>query len=360
MLFKDLKVSNFRGFKDVELKNLSKINVIVGTNNTGKTTLLEAFFVATGIGSAELTSRLSLFRGIKDVKMGWTSMYSNCNIDDSIHLSAHLLKPKQHRKLEITPLYESEETGKEVTVDKLSTSSVGSSFRTKMEYNGLKYSIQVKDAHSDKFKSYESIMKTAENRLTMKHATKYTEKMKAVMICPRTIITEIGLAKHIEDLQVEKSFDHVLDALQSVEPSLQDITLGTDGAILCDIGLERMVPLGVLGNGISRMLHTLAAFVDARSGLLLIDEIENGLHHSALDKYWSAILRSASQMQTQLVCTTHSMECINVLCKVLKESDMSIDDLTVYRVEKNNQTHSIIDYSGKELDLAMENNWEVR
>ena len=37
-----LKIHHFKSIEDLELKNLSNINIIVGANNSGKTSLLEA------------------------------------------------------------------------------------------------------------------------------------------------------------------------------------------------------------------------------------------------------------------------------------------------------------------------------
>jgi AAA15 family ATPase/GTPase len=53
-MIKSLSVSNFRGFKSVDLANLPKFNVLIGSSGSGKTAFLESIWLAAGI-SPEIT-----------------------------------------------------------------------------------------------------------------------------------------------------------------------------------------------------------------------------------------------------------------------------------------------------------------
>ena len=77
-----------------------------------------------------------------------------------------------------------------------------------------------------------------------------------------------------------------------------------------DIGLRELVPLAVMGDGMSRLARLVLAIADAPGGLVLVDEIETGLHHTVLSDVWRVVDEAARQFETQVVATTHSYECI--------------------------------------------------
>jgi hypothetical protein len=64
-MIESLEISNFRGFQSLKLKNLSRINILVGDNGSGKTALLESLFLAGGLGP-EIYLRTRAWRGAGD------------------------------------------------------------------------------------------------------------------------------------------------------------------------------------------------------------------------------------------------------------------------------------------------------
>ena len=43
-MYKSFRVKNFRCFKDLQINDLGRVNLIAGKNNTGKTALMEAMY----------------------------------------------------------------------------------------------------------------------------------------------------------------------------------------------------------------------------------------------------------------------------------------------------------------------------
>lgn len=64
MIVTSFTVENFRCFKKLTIEPLERINLIGGTNNVGKTTLLEAIYLHFGINNVELPLMLNENRGI--------------------------------------------------------------------------------------------------------------------------------------------------------------------------------------------------------------------------------------------------------------------------------------------------------
>jgi AAA15 family ATPase/GTPase len=119
-----------------------------------------------------------------------------------------------------------------------------------------------------------------------------------------------------------------------------------------------MVPLPLMGEGMVRLASLVLAISNAQDGFVLIDEIENGLHHSILSKLWSAVGEVSRQFNTQVFATTHSNECIAAAHKAFRESGAY--DFRLHRLERIKETILAITYDQETLEAAIEAGLEVR
>lgn len=117
----------------------------------------------------------------------------------------------------------------------------------------------------------------------------------------------------------EKCKDVLVGYLQTIESKVQDIRIGLDGIVMVDIGMDNFLPINHLGEGIVRILNILSTIYWARNGILMIDEIENGLHVSSIKYMWEMVLESSKQNHTQIFMTTHSSDVIQGLSLALKD-----------------------------------------
>ena len=84
-------------------------------------------------------------------------------------------------------------------------------------------------------------------------------------------------------------------------------------------GQEERVPLKSLGDGVTRVFHIMLALVNAKDGVLLIDEFENGLHWTVQESVWRVLFQMANRLNVQVFCTTHSRDCIKAFDAVWQE-----------------------------------------
>ena len=120
----------------------------------------------------------------------------------------------------------------------------------------------------------------------------------------------------------------------------------------------RPVPLKSLGDGATRMFGVALALANCRDGILLLDEAENGIHHSLQADFWNMVLRAAGAHNTQVLATTHSKDCINGFAwAALKCPDI---DGNLIRLERENGEIRVVEYSKDELETAAEQDIEVR
>lgn len=121
---------------------------------------------------------------------------------------------------------------------------------------------------------------------------------------------------------------------------------------------RRPVPLRSLGDGASRMFGVSMALANSGDGFLLLDEAENGIHHSLQLDFWRMVLRTAQANNVQVLATTHSWDCVRGFALAAVERD-DVQGL-LYRLEKEQDGFRVVDYSEDDLRIVAEQGIEVR
>jgi AAA15 family ATPase/GTPase len=107
-----------------------------------------------------------------------------------------------------------------------------------------------------------------------------------------------------------------------------------------------------------RILSIVLEIVRASHGVVLIDEIENGLHHSVMVNVWEAIAFAARQSNVQLFATTHSWELIQAAHQAFETSELY--DFRLHRLDRINGEIRAVTFDQETLATAVEMNLEVR
>ena len=128
--------------------------------------------------------------------------------------------------------------------------------------------------------------------------------------------------------------------------------------IYVDVGLNRPIPIGFLGDGLGRFLSIALAFYEARGGMIFIDEVENGLHHSVLENVWKDLSRLSREFDVQVFATTHSNECLVAARDAF--ASMKDKDFLIHRLGLQAGEISATTYSFSELDFTLDYGAEMR
>jgi hypothetical protein len=118
------------------------------------------------------------------------------------------------------------------------------------------------------------------------------------------------------------------------------------------------VPFKSLGDGVNRLLGILLALVKPRGGVLLIDEIENGLHYSRQAKLWEVLLRQVREWDVQIFATTHSWDCVSGFAESAK--DLSEDEALLLRLERRDDRVVGVPFAPREVEIARHEDIELR
>ncbi len=128
-------------------------------------------------------------------------------------------------------------------------------------------------------------------------------------------------------LQLEGRESEVLSIFQTIEPRLQSLTLipmKNTTVVHANIGTGRPIAVRLLGEGFSRLFSIAVGMERARGGMMLIDEVENGLHYSVMKEVFSNLYDIATRFDVQVFATTHSAECIYPPSRVQKIATRAI------------------------------------
>lgn len=165
------------------------------------------------------------------------------------------------------------------------------------------------------------------------------------------------------DIVRENRKEELTNAIRMMLPRVTGVEILTDkmgvsylSAVTRD-GVQ--LPLHDLGGGVVRLSRLLLSFFTSRNGVLLTDEIENGIHHSMLSGVWTFARRWMREWNVQLVATTHSAECIEAAMTAFADAP---GDLSIHKLFMNEETGKVgvVTFSGESLEGARDLGLEIR
>jgi len=352
MQYQDLTIQNFRGVEKLQITDLKRINVLVGKNNCGKTSVLEAMFLLSGMSNPQLPVNIHVFRDLILTRdEDFSFMFRDLDFALPIVISGTLNKKK--RKLTIRPLYSSYQS-------KLTVMDVESPKQPDLMPSSTSF-VQVVEGLDLKFMNVPNQQFSATISLKEKESHlkgKYSENLRCSFINPKTAMHQMD--KHVEALIVRKELDRIIAILRDIEPQLLDIRMGSGGMIWVDIGKKNLLPLNIMGDGMRRILAFIATISDMKNGVVLLDEIENGLHYSSLSVLWKALFAACKEYNVQLVATTHSYECVESFSKTYEQIEPHGDDIRLFRIDHEEDKHHVVTFNNELLKAGIEKEFEVR
>ena len=364
LLLSDLQVSGFRAFDHLSIPRLGRVNVFVGPNSAGKSSLLEAMQLYASGGAPETIVNLLISR---DELSPRALELSEEDVEVLVPATTQLFfcrdagSPAPHFR--IGPRGDAEQAltvergwvvqqppGKPRFVSHLTNEDL---------LGGPTRALQVSIGERIRY----------ERVVPLQRLRSFIREVPWEGVVPWTYVGANGLAgSEVAELWDRIALtdleDEVLAALRILAPVERLSLIGDfDGRgeripVVKVPGFRRPVPLRTLGDGASRLLGLTLALVSARHGMLLVDEIENGLHVSVQDEVWRTIFSLAERLDVQVFATTHSWDAI---VGFQYAANRSTAEGVLYRLERR-PDGSILPtaYSEKDAEIAARQQIEVR
>ena len=118
------------------------------------------------------------------------------------------------------------------------------------------------------------------------------------------------------------------------------------------------VPLKSLGDGAVRIFTTALAIASSSNGFLVIDEAENGIHHSLQADFWKTVMATSLENNVQVLATTHSWDCVVGFSQAA--SGVEEADGCLIRIDRGGEKMRSVEYTGEDLRVATQQQIEVR
>lgn len=355
-MLKSISIENFRGFNKLDINDCRTFNLIIGKNNVGKTALLEAIFLHIGSKNPELPIRINILRGIfplsSKAESLWSPLFYHYEFQNTISISSIDIKHKT-RKLEIklaskdaTKILKPREKRDKEGETSITTQT------TVQDRIELKYY----DPDNNYSTSYAIADKEGIHLENLKDSD-----LSGIFVISRGKGGGSEDASRYAQLDVKGDTNDIINILQKVEPRLKRLTVvpqGIESNVYGDIGFGRAIPVQLMGEGTSKLLTLALAITAVKNGIVLVDELENGIHYSIMRDVFASLKELAKKYNVQIFATSHSNECLHSIYEAHETTNPN--DFSVIRLDRINDEIKTMVYDKEALDTVFETGWEIR
>ncbi len=370
-MISSLEIKNYRLFKDFKLSSLSRVNLIVGTNNGGKSSLLEAIYLLTSDRPRYSLSKILRERGEvatldserlgRDYGLQITQIFHNRNPKDAINIASNATDKSLTISVEGTtsagrgqpsPLGEHVEDEAELEHEAVNGAEV---LRLTLRSNSATIDEDVIKLYGDLIGDRSGVYPSLSYKKSGGEGTKFVTTSYAGYK---------DLAPLWDNIMLASKEGAVIEALRIINSEVNDINFMTrstsNSGILVKMRQEKeRLPLGSMGDGMKRILSIAMNMVSVPGGTLLIDEIDTGLYYSVLSDMWRLVIETAVREDIQVFATTHSWDCVRAFQEALcQQEDKSLGQLI--RIDREDGEIRPESFSADELAVAVEQGIEIR
>lgn len=323
-MLNDLHIKNFRMLEDLHIAKLGRVNLIVGKNNCGKSTVLEALRLYASRAHPNV---------LQDILREHDEFPFQRRLDGEEEMLdwSGLKNLFPQRKFPLEP-------ERPILVESNARVLLRLVHRQETDWSnfGIKGGVTrpyalVEVSFGENFPDVKESFSLDEVVPRQTFFRPYRNWLPALPVIfwsyvPTQLLHKAALAESWDAIALTPNEGFVLQALQIVEPAVQGLSFVSDPltpsrrmAIVKLKDGTTPISLASMGDGMSRILQLMLAVFSARGGFLLIDEFENGLHFSVQEKVWRMIFKLANDLDIQVFATTHSWDCIESFTKVAVE-----------------------------------------
>jgi hypothetical protein len=344
-----VEVEGFRGLRRLKVEGLGRVNLIIGRNNSGKTALMEAFNIATDVGrTSNALITLQQFRRpgapLTDFKRFWLPLFWNHDAERGFKIQAQAfggaLSSIEMRQVEAR---------QDIVTKPL----------PRRAQRGTPWSIELSIEHKAQERK-ERIDSTSEG-VKLPQSQQITDSI-ATWFFPHKDIG-INEIRSFSYLKQSGSESRLLDVLREVDARVSGIELlsptGEEAEIFVRLDADSpLLHIGMMGDGFQRCFELGVAAMDMESSTLLVDEFENGLHHSVLEPVWRWLAAISMTHGFQIFATTHSEECVQAACRAFTVA--GDDGLRVTRLDRRAEETVATVYDRSLVEAAARMDIEIR
>ncbi len=335
--FSEIKINEYKVLSNIEFKNINKINLIAGVNNSGKTTLLEAVLLLSKQNEFDEFLEIQKIRGKFNEVFDIPNTFLKNHTPDKINIKGKF--ENINTKIEYT---KKEQVAEIEAQNHVCSFTVNSFVETDKINEKLEETLKSEvHLYGDKFNYTDSsIISNIQRNICLSEfyspfAFQQREKLNdAYSASVRTKIVDTT------------THDKIIEFLKNkIDAKIKDIKLIIDDDdirfIVNHESFDTVKDLTEFGDGLQRMYAIALQFAAVQNGVLLIDELENAIDYKRLSDFAGLIIELAIEFNVQVFITSHSKECINAFYEY-----NALEKLTCFSLNNN----KVSCFSGFEYD----------
>lgn len=356
-MLRSLKITGFRAFSSFEMKDLTRVNLLVGENNSGKTCVLEAVEILCGAGDGWVLTRSPARRGERSENGAGSSADGSGHAEavNLLHLFfGHPRSGNPSFRIEATSGEETATTRfVEATVKDLQPillGTEGAQFVTVM-----RRPLAVRSNND----------RVGELHLTPDGAhTPVDTPVGSGLPCQFVANDrrQRSLRRQWDEIVATPDEVMVRELMRTVDERVEQFAAlasmtGPDFVVTLR-GTAGRVPIGSLGDGVKSLLVIGTNLVRSARGVLLVDDIDAGLHYSVMTKMWKLVIEAARRLDVQVFATSHCLDCLRALAWACEEKPELGPEVSVHSLGRGKPTS--VHHSAGEVRAAIEHEIELR
>ncbi|WQV66341.1 ATP/GTP-binding protein [Helicobacter pylori] len=364
-MIQSVRIKNFKTFKDTQIDGFTKLNIITGQNNAGKSNLLEALYYLVGKSMHPCTNVLEIYDNIRKEPLTSESknlMFYGLDTEKEIQIVTTL---DNNQTLDLQIKFIANENQKVIESQIIPTAEQ-TQMSSQLNFTLKKNNEEIYNDHLNITKAYNFPPipnQLGYNRQFKNFDPNQLQKLlpfeSAVIIPSDVAYRQAHMIQAVSKICSNNQLEEELNKhLNQFDNNIQSISFNTNNQLKLKVkNIKEKVPLSVFGDGLKKYLHIVSAFMADNAKTIYIDEVENGLHFSRMKLLLRCVIDFINDNKDgnlQVFMTTHNQEFIEILDQVIREKDFA-HQTKLFCLEQYNGSIVAEPYYGENLSLYFKN-----
>ena len=352
VLLPKLTIKNYRLFQDFTIERLARVNLIAGRNNVGKSALLEAAYLVGTQNPRDVLLYILTARGERLGNREWMlpPLFYNYQLNQASNIEIN--SGSRWFRIHVPEREELTHLSERFPPDRLATIVEEDTFLIRLEHS-------VGNGSFDLL-STDGILRELRQPVLRRPWKSESDQVYLIRGVDTLYRRYDELSAWWDEIALTPRAKTVIEILRIVEPRLEkiDFLRQQSNVNILLKGMNSPILIGSLGDGMHHLLVIAVALASAQNGLLLLDEVETGLHYSVLVDLWRLLFQTARKLDVQILATTHSWDCITAFSHVWNQMEEAEGQYC--RLDRVDEQIVTEFYSPGELTIAVERGIEPR
>ncbi|WQU23648.1 ATP/GTP-binding protein [Helicobacter pylori] len=364
-MIQSVRIKNFKTFKDTQIDGFTKLNIITGGNNVGKSNLLEALYCLVGKSMHPCANLTEIYDNIRKEPLTTESknlMFYGLDTEKEIQIVTTL---DNNQTLDLQIKFIASENQKVIESQIIPTAEQ-TQMLSQLNFTLKKNNEEIYNDHLNiaKVPNFPPIPnQSGYNRQFKNFDPNQLQKLlpfeSATIIPSDVVYRQAHMIQAVSKICSNNQLEEELNKhLNQFDNNIQSISFNTNNQLKLKVrNVKEKLPLSAFGDGLKKYLHIVSAFMADNAKTIYIDEVENGLHFSRMRLLLKNIIdfiNNNKDGNLQVFMTTHNQEFIEILDQVIREKDF-VHQTKLFCLKQDDQYVIPRTYYGENLEYYFEN-----